>query len=247
MKAVASFFSGKPLVKLLLWAIIVAGLCPIIVGCAETKVVTVPTEVVVEKQLVKTIFEDDFTTNQGAKRNLWKSNGKAHWAWEDGYLRQTSEDKRALNAIMYVTTPQISNATIDTRARINYDKSVAPSQEELKNLRSFIGTGIIFRMVDENNYYMFRLAGEEGCVLGKMVDGKWVDLKNPRRENFLRGQRIKPNQWYNLRVRVYGSNIQCFINDSPVINHNDSTYTLGRFGLITFKCFGDFDEIKVYE
>jgi hypothetical protein len=232
------------------WWILLAfiAVCPIVIGgCAAPQPVVIEKPVVVEVEKEKTIFYDDFSTNQNATRNFWKSNGKAHWIWDSGYLRQTSEDKRALNAIMYVTTPQISNAKIKTTARINYDMSIAPSQEELANLRSFIGIGIVFRMVDENNYYMFRLAGEEGCVLGKMVNGEWIDLVNPRRENFLIGQRIKPNNWYDLRVVVYGSNIQCFINDSPVINHNDNTFPLGRFGLITFKCFADFEHIKVYQ
>lgn len=204
------------------------------------------------------IFFDEFDSQNAALRNIWRSNGKAHWVWqgqtnssiagcENGCLKQNSEDIRALNAIMYVSTPQISNATIKTKARIKYDTSVSPTQEELKNLRYFIGTGIVFRMVDENNYYMFRLAGEAGCVLGKMVDGKWIDIQNPRRLDFLEGGRVRPNNWYRLKVKVYGNNIQCFINDSPVINASDSQFSVGRFGLCTFKCFADFEFIEVSE
>ncbi len=203
------------------------------------------------------IFRDDFSTSSVINRNQWNSNGKAHWVWqeqtssspgcENGCLKQNSEDVRALNAIMYVSTPQISNATIETTARINFDISVAPTMEEMERLRNFIGVGIIFRMKDPDNYYMFRLAGEEGCVLGKMVDNQWVDLDNPRRLNFLEGGRIKANNWYKLKVKVYGNTIQCFINDSPVIHFSDPQFTLGYVGLVTFKCFGDFEYIKVTE
>lgn len=205
------------------------------------------------------IFYDDFGTATNINRNLWQSNGKAQWVWqgktpglpgcEDGCLKQNSEDVHALNAIMYVRTPQMSNATIETKTRIKYDMSVSPTQTELENLRKFIGPGIVFRMKNDDNYYMFRLAGEEGAVLGKMVNNKWIDLSNPRRFKMLEGGRIKPNNWYRLKVKVYGNNIQCFINDSPVINYTDydNPFTVGHFGLCTFKCFADFEFIKVTE
>ncbi|MBN2808869.1 MAG: hypothetical protein JXR80_05185 [Deltaproteobacteria bacterium] len=226
-------------------------------GCVEKVVIReqVATPDIAQAQ---TIFFDDFSqASQNINRNLWMSNGKAHWVWQgktsdapgcvDGCLKQNSEADRALNAIMYISTPQISNATIETKTRINYDLSIGHTDEELKKFRYFIGTGIVFRLVDDNNYYMFRLAGEEGCVLGKMVDGRWVDLKNPRRLNFLEGGRVRTNTWYTLKVIVNGNNIQCFINDSPVINYTDfeSEFSLGHFGLTTFKCFGDFEYIKV--
>ena len=206
----------------------------------------------------QTIFFDDFSqASQSTTRNMWLSNGKAHWVWQgktsaspgctDGCLKQNSEADRALNAIMYISTPQITDATIETKTRIKYDLSIGNTSEELKKLRYFIGTGIVFRLVDQNNFYMFRLAGEEGCVLGKMVDNQWIDLANPRRLTFLEGGRIRPNNWYTLKVRVLGNNIQCFINNSPVINvtDHDANFSVGHFGLATFKCFGDFEYINV--
>lgn len=227
-------------------------------GCR--KVVVKRTIVEPDTVSAETIFFDDFSTHsQATTRNNWISNGKAHWVWQgqtsgkpgcvDGCLKQNSEDDRALNAVMYVKTPQIADATIETKTRINYDLSlgVRSDANELKKLRYFIGTGIVFRMKDANNYYMFRLAGEEGCVLGKMVDNQWIDLANPRRLDFLEGGRIKPNYWYDLKVKIRDNKIQCFINDSPVISYtdDDGTFSLGHFGLCTFKCFGDFEYIKV--
>jgi len=229
-------------------------------GCAQETIVREQTIIrEVPKTVNNSIFFDEFDPGNGAMRNIWRSNGKAYWTWEgatpgffgceNGCLKQNSEDIRALNAIMYVSAPQISNATIEVKTRIFYDKSSSPTAEELANQRKFIGSGIIFRMVDSNNYYMFRLAGEEGAVLGKMVNNDWIDLANPRRLDFLVGGRIKPSTWYTLKVKVSGSNIQCFINDSPVINMNDtnSPFTVGYFGVSTFKCFADFEYIDVKE
>ncbi len=229
-------------------------------GCAQETIVREQTIIrEVPKTATDSIFFDEFDPGNGTMRNIWRSNGKAYWVWEgptpglfgceNGCLKQNSEDIRALNAIMYVSAPQISNATIEVKTRISYDRSASPTQEELANQRKFIGSGIVFRMVDPNNYYMFRLAGEEGAVLGKMVNNEWIDLANPRRLDFLAGGRIKPNTWYILKVKVSGSNIQCFINDSPVINMNDtnSPFTVGYFGVSTFKCFADFEYIDVKE
>jgi len=211
----------------------------------------------------KTIFFDDFSDPQRINRNMWISNGQRHWIWQgktseepgcvDGCLKQNNEYKDSGNVIMYVQTPQFSNGTIETKTRISFDQSIAPKLEELDTLRYKIGAGIVFRMHDADNYYMFRLAGEEGCVLGKMVNGKWFDLKNPRRFNFLEGGRIKPNYWYALKVKVIGNNFECFINDSPVINYTDygslggAAITIGHIGLVTFKCFADFEYINVYQ
>jgi len=195
-----------------------------------------------------TLFFDDFDLTKTDLRNVWLQNGKGHWAWANGWLMQNSEDSRALNTIMYVSTPQFSNGIIEVKARMNYDKSVDPTKEELNNLRKFIGAGIVFRMVDDNNYYMFRLAGEEGAVLGKMVNNEWIDLANPRGLDFMGGARILPGTWYTLKVKVIGPVIQCFINESPIIHitDSDSPFTVGRFGVCTFKCFADFDYIDVW-
>lgn len=229
------------------------------IGCRETKPDPIPPIPITYK---KTIFFDDFNDPQRINRNMWVSNGQRHWIWQgktseepgcvDGCLKQNNEDSNAGNLIIYVHTPQFSNGTIETKTRMNFDQSVAPTPDELNAIRYYIGAGIVFRMSDADNYYMFRLAGEEGCVLGKMVDGKWFDLANPRRKNFLEGGRIKPNYWYALKVRVIGNNFECFINDSSVINYTDfgtkggNPITVGRLGLATYKCFADFEYINVY-
>lgn len=233
-------------------------------GCSETIVEVRPdTKPPTPFALNKTIFFDDFAYPQRINRNMWVSNGKRHWIWQgqtseepgcvDGCLKQNNEYADAGNVIMYVQTPQFSNGTIETKTRMSFDQSIAPAPKELNTLRYYIGPGIVFRLRDINNYYMFRLAGEEGCVLGKMVNGQWFDLANPRRMNFLEGGRIKPNYWYALKVKVISNNIQCFINDSPVINYTDDgskggpPVTVGHLGLATFKCFADFEYINVYQ
>jgi hypothetical protein len=226
-------------------------------GCATTTVIHEPTKETVILGEPKVIFTDSFSPTAIDQRNLWQNNGKGTWmvqgpisslqGCEDGCLSQNSEDPRALNAIEYVMTPGISDGAIETNLRYNYELSVAETPERLSNLKSFTGAGIVFRMVDVNNYYMFRLAGEEGAVLGKMVNGNWTDLGNPRRVDFMDGGKIRPKSWYKLKVIARGNNIQAFVNDNPIISTTDSTFTVGKFGLTTFKTVADFENIKVTE
>jgi hypothetical protein len=63
-----------------------------------------------------------------------------------------------------VDHPQVADATIETFIRIRPDlpatiTSSAQDQQMLNNVRYIIGAGIIFRMKDQDNFYMFRLAG----------------------------------------------------------------------------------------
>ena len=225
--------------------------------CCTSACQTAPLPMPTPQNEVRTIFYDAFIPEKGELRNLWQTNGKGAWlvqrkisslsGCEDGCLKQNSEDPRALNTIYYVRTPQMADGVIETKARLTYELSVSETHERLNQIKSFIGAGIIFRMTDENNFYMFRLAGEEGVVLGKMVNGDWIDLGNPRRVDFLEGGRVKPNTWYTLKVAARGGQIQCFINNNPVISINDATFSLGKFGLTTFKTMADFEYISVTE
>jgi hypothetical protein len=198
----------------------------------------------------KTIFYDNFNGH----KNEWQQ-GAGIWQWtSEGFLIQRTADPRALNTLVYVQNPQISDATIETYVRIQaehpayMDLSTERDRAMVNDLRFIIGAGIIFRMRDPQNYYMFRLAGEEGAVLGKMVNGEWIDIDNPRTVNMLQGKRIQfgGSNLYRLKVEVYGNRIVCYIQDVPVISKTDETFGLGYFGLTTFKTNADFDYIKVY-
>lgn len=174
------------------------------------------------------------------------------WEVVDGWLVQRTDDPRQLNAIKYILSPRVADATIETDVRVRPYRpdqwTDSPEDRELaRNIRYIIGAGIIFRMKDAGNYFMFRLAGEEGAVLGKMVDGEWTDIQNPRVRGMLRGDRIgfRPDNVYRLKVECYGSSIKCYINDEPVCTGNDSQFDLGQVGLVTFKTAAEFDFIKV--
>lgn len=232
-------------------------LIPIVPSCQtappQTVVVTAPPAPSGDK----IIFLDNFIPEEGDFRNLWVSNGKGQWivqrktsvypGCDDGCLKQQSEDPRALNAQYFVRSPQMADGVVETEVRMAYDTSITTDPDRIREIKQFLGAGIVFRSQNDNNYYMFRLAGEEGCVLGKMVNNVWTDIANPRRVDFLEGGKIKSNQWYALKVIARGQNIKCFINDNPVINTYDSSFSVGKFGVATFKTMADFEYLKVTE
>jgi hypothetical protein len=227
----------------------------VFVGCSPKKEVeVVPKPVVVQQPRqpqpgLKTIFYDNFDT----RKNEWQQ-VRGNWKIDaDGFFVQHSADPRHINSIVYVDHPQAANCTIETFVRVKPDLPATltdsvQDQNLLRNVRYIIGAGIIFRYKDQDNFYMFRLAGEEGAVLGKMVDGVWVDLSNPRSADYLQ-ERIKfsESNWYRLKVDAYGDRIVCYINDSVVVSKTDTTFSLGNFGLCTFKSKADFDYMKVYD
>lgn len=211
------------------------------IGCAHT------VQPVIAETESKTTFFDSFAD---VKPEWQQFSGI--WEVFDGWLVQRTDAAKASNAIRYVQKPRIADAVLETDVRVKPYRPAqwtdsAEDKELARSIRSVIGAGLVFRMKDRENFYMFRLAGEEGAVLGKMVDGVWTDLKNPRVRDFLQGERIgfRPDNTYRLRVECYGTSIKCFINDEPVCTAQDSSFDIGHFGLVTFKTGAEFDFIKV--
>jgi hypothetical protein len=104
----------------------------------------------------------------------------------------------------------------------------------------------VFRYQDERNFYMFRTAGEEGVVLGKVVDGEWQELANPRALDFA-GVLLKSDTHYRLRVRVVGNRIQAWVGDKAVANVVDDSLGTGRVGLATFRSKAAFAALRIIE
>lgn len=221
------------------------------VNCTQTtKIVAAPVMEGGATTSPKTIYYDSFNT----VKSEWQG---VTGIWETrtdiGHRMQKNEDPSHLNAITYLQTTRINDATLETLVRVNPDHArymnanVPLDADKINTLRYIMGAGVVFRMQDSQNYYMFRLAGEEGAVVGKMVNGEWFDLCNPRVRGILEGARIgfRGDNWYRLRVDVYGHRIVASINDEPVCDVQDGTFSIGQVGLVTFKTAADFDYFQV--
>jgi hypothetical protein len=233
-------------------AVLLAAAAVCLLGCQpSTTVVAAPATMQGGTSIApKTIYYDSFNS---VKSEWQQMNGIWETRTDTGYRIQKNDDPAHLNAISYVQTPRVVDATIEALVRVNpahaqyMNPSVPLDAEKINTLRYTMGAGIVFRLQDQQNYYMFRLAGEEGAVVGKMVNGEWFDLCNPRVRGILEGSRIgfRSDNWYRLRLDAYGRRITAYINDEPVCDVQDGTFTIGQVGLVTFKTAADFDYFQV--
>jgi hypothetical protein len=192
----------------------------------------------------KVLFSDNFQDYNPRWRQV-----RGQWAVVGGRLVQTRDDARELNTVMFYDPLTVADAEITTETTMLADLPqflTAEDQELLRVKRQVAGAGIVFRYQDENNFYLFRLAGEDGVVLGKVVKGEWNELANPRAVDFA-GVLLKMDTPYALRVRVQGNRIQCWVADKAVANLEDTSFSTGRIGLSTFRSKAAFTTIRVVE
>jgi hypothetical protein len=192
----------------------------------------------------RVLFESTFRNYDPHWRNI-----RGQWGLTKEGLVQTRDDARELNTVMFYDPLIIADADITADATMMADLPQFQTGDDadlLRTRRSIAGAGIAFRYQDENNFYLFRLAGEDGVVLGKVVDGTWYELATPRAADFA-GVRLHTNVPYRLRVRVVGRRIQCWIGDKAVANLEDGSLMTGRVGLTTFRTRAAFTSFRVIE
>lgn len=97
--------------------------------------------------------------------------------------------------------------------------------------------GLIFRVQDKNNYYILRANALEDNV------NIYVYAGGVRRQLKVGYASVPSGRWQTLRVEASGPRIRGFLNDRPVVEATDTTYTRGRIGLWTkadsVTCFDD--------
>ncbi len=202
--------------------------------------ILVPTPVSSERVLL----DEDFDSYNPNWRHV-----RGQWALVGGNLLQARDDARELNTMMFFDPLTVADAEITTEVSVLPDMPqhlTAGDDELLRSRRRVAGAGLVFRYQDENNFYLFRTAGEEGVVLGKVIDGQWNELANPRAADFA-GLLLKSDTAYKLRVRVVGNRIQAWIGDKAVVNVVDTSLGTGRIGLATFRTKAAFTSLRAVE
>jgi len=227
-------------IQLTLVALVAASLT----GCASSSNSVGLRPVVVPVSSERVLLSEDFDTYNPQWRQV-----RGQWALVGGNLLQARDDARELNSMMFFDPLTVADADITTEVSVINDMPqiiTAGDNELLTSKRRVAGAGLVFRYQDENNFYLFRTAGEEGVVLGKVIDGQWHELANPRAADFS-GLMLKAQTPYKLRVRVVGNRIQAWIGDRAVVNVEDSSLGTGRVGLATFRAKAAFTSLRVVE
>lgn len=186
---------------------------------------------------------EDFFTNELRKWDAltccWQIVG-----YEDGkLLRQKADDAKG-NTRVVVAERKFASAAIETRVRFAGYPHVSQSKADLERL----GAGIMFAYHDENNYYLFRLAGDDKAVLGKVVGGKWIAIKDKvaRTPATPAITDVEKAPWYILKVVVTPDAITCYVDDSAVFTAHGEKPESGRVGFTTFHAVADFAYLKIH-
>lgn len=90
-----------------------------------------------------------------------------------------------------------------------------------------MGGGLIWRAIDDRNYYLTRANPLEQNIRIYRVVKRVRHLL----QNF--DQTIDVRQWHTLRVTHQGCRLQVFYDEKPVFDLCDQTFTSGRVGLWT--------------
>ncbi|MCF7865842.1 hypothetical protein K9M18_00200 [Candidatus Woesearchaeota archaeon] len=109
------------------------------------------------------------------------------------------------------------------------------------------GMGLMFRYVDQNNYYRYRFSGTRDFrKLDKFVGGVWSELD----VDYLVDGGFTQNNWHIMTITIIGDQIEGYLNGVKVLNATDSSITNGSvalysWGMDTGSVGGDFDYINV--
>ena len=90
------------------------------------------------------------------------------------------------------------------------------------------GGGLVWRFIDENNYYVARANPlENNFRVYKVVNGDRKKLKSAK-------VKMKSNIWYDIKITMDGDKIKCYFNGKLELETTDDTFSKkGKVGLWT--------------
>lgn len=112
-------------------------------------------------------------------------------------------------------------------------KAIAGDEDE--------GGGLVWRYIDNNNYYIARCNPlENNFRFYKVTDGNRKQLKSV-------DCNIKKGEWFTMTIEMSGNKISCALNGNKMIETTDDTYTkAGRVGLWSkADAQSYFDELRI--
>ncbi len=90
------------------------------------------------------------------------------------------------------------------------------------------GGGLVWRYVDNNNYYVARYNPlEDNFRFYRIVNGWRKELKSSNIH-------IKTGEWFTMKIEMEGNKITCLLNGKPMMEATDNTFPVaGRVGFWT--------------
>ncbi len=108
-----------------------------------------------------------------------------------------------------------------------YTETILSASFEPISGREDRAAGLVFRVEDEDNYYILRAnALEDNVDVYKYSGGERSELASEPAE-------VESGEWQELRVEAVGGEIRGFLDDELVVEANDEEFPAGRVGLWT--------------
>ncbi len=96
---------------------------------------------------------------------------------------------------------------------------------------------------DEYCYNLF-INSDGGFQVNRMIAGKWSEIMLLRTSPYIN----RVNSKNNFRIVAFGSNFDCYINDTFIIGLEDELLEKGVIGFfVNSGCYSTFDNIKIWE
>lgn len=106
------------------------------------------------------------------------------------------------------------------------DLHLAANCKHILGSRANSAWGLIFRVLDNQNYYWFRITDTKFYAVSYTKDGQWSDLKA-----WTRTEAIKSSGVNQLEVIAQGSHFVFLINGQIVSEEDDAHFAQGYIGL----------------
>ena len=103
------------------------------------------------------------------------------------------------------------------------------------------GGGLVWRYIDNNNYYVVRFNPlEDNYRLYKVENGRRIQLASARAT-------VPKGSWFTVKVEMKGRGITCYLNGKKLLEKTDDTFTRpGKVGFWTKSdAVSDFDNFNV--
>jgi hypothetical protein len=202
-------------------------LCTALIACSTME--PLPTLAPKPPTRVVDTFQDDFSKDVG----VWQTfdEAKAAAAIANGYLNITVKEP---------FTVSLSIAALNLN---DFDLSVITKQTSVGTAN---GYGVIFRYIDDKNFYRFDIGGDSKWAVSRRMREQWIHLSELKSS-----AAIQPSPSTNtIRIVARGDSFEFYANGSLLGKLNDSNLAIGRIGLFA-STFDDpktqviFDDVKV--
>jgi hypothetical protein len=90
--------------------------------------------------------------------------------------------------------------------------------------------GLIFRLQDADNFYVFWINGVGRCTLAKIVNGSGSPVRN-----WANSEAINKKGSNHIRIEFCGSLVNIFINGVKEFTAEDNTFSEGKYGFYSYK------------